>query len=83
MIFKQYILNHKTEKTFLYNKYLKNTIIILPEYVCSSKKIYSIIKHYLNSYLLNKIFTETFSEYFVYKIKACHEKKIEEDVIDR
>ena len=96
LTFKDYILNNNTEQTKLYNLYLYSTVNLLPDKVVSSKNIFSIIQSYTervngqgtNNNTLNKIYKDTYSEYFVYKIRdeiqnQINNEKIENNFIER
>lgn len=67
MSFKNYIENYDSEYITLFKQYI--SLNLLPNRVCSSKCIYNILRHELefNSFK-QKIFRETFSEYFRFKM---------------
>lgn len=79
--FKNYIENYDSGYITLFKQYIQ--LNLLPDRVCSSKCIYNILKDELqfNSFK-QKIFRETFSEYFKLKIDLQHEK-IEVTFVDR
>jgi hypothetical protein len=87
LTFKDYILNNNTKQTNLYNEFLYNTIMLLPNKVTSSTNIYNIIKEYTNNNTF-KIYQDTYKEYFVYKIRdeirnQINNEKIENNFIER
>lgn len=65
--FKNYIENYDSEYITLFKQYIPSEF--LPDRVCSSKYIYNILRDELgfNSFK-QKIFRETFSEYFKFKL---------------
>jgi hypothetical protein len=83
MIFKDYIENYNSEYITLFKQYIP--LNLLPDRVCSSKYIYNILRNELefNSFK-QKIFRETFSEYF--KVKGGYDDdidKIKIEIVDR
>ena len=78
--FKYYIQNFESDYISLFKEYLP--IDNLPEYVCSSKVIYNILVPELQfNTFKQKIFRETFSEYFKLKIHTNNNNHA--DIINR
>ena len=76
--FKDYIQNYTSEYTLLYKEHL--SLDILPNRVCSSKTIYNLLKPQMEfNTFKQKIFRETFNEYFTIKI-SCSDNL---DFVDR
>jgi len=79
--FKHYIENYDSGYINLFKQYI--SLDFLPDRICSSKVIFNILKDELeNCTLKQKIFRETFSEYFKIKINGNY-IKIEKEIIDR
>ena len=76
--FKHYIENYDSGYTTLFKQYF--TLDILPNRVCSSKCIYNILLDELrfNSFK-QKLFRETFSEYFKLKITSQTHLKLSQE----
>ena len=69
--FKNYIQSYTSEYTLLYIRYF--SLDILPNSVCSSKIIYNLLKPEMEfNTFKQKIFRETFNEYFKLKISCKH-----------
>lgn len=82
--FKHYVENYNSGYITLFKQYF--TLDILPNRVCSSKCIYNILRNELqfNSFK-QKLFRETFSEYFKLKItfQSYSNLSHEKEFIDR
>lgn len=84
--FKNYIENYDSGYITLFKQYIP--LNSLPDRVCSSKCIYNILRDelYLNSFK-QKIFRETFSEYFKLKISGGYSplryENIEKEFVNR
>lgn len=83
--FKNYIENYDSGYITLFKQYI--SFELLPDRVCSSKCIYNILRDelQLNSFK-QKIFRETFSEYFKFKIGGYapqRHEEIEKEFVDR
>lgn len=68
LTFYNYIMNNDTFYTHLYKLYLPDCIDILPEQVCSSRKIRQILGNRLDQYFKSMIFRDCFLEYFACKL---------------
>lgn len=69
LTFYNYIRNYNTTLTKLFLKYLGELVMDkLPYNVCSSKIIYDILRQDLNTYYKQKLFYNTYMEYFKWKI---------------
>lgn len=67
--FESYIRNHNTENTNNFLNYFgEDTLTKLPNKVCSSKYIYDILSNDLTNYFKQRLFRETFMEYFRWKL---------------
>lgn len=78
--FKYYIQNFESDYISLFKQYLP--IDNLPNYACSSKVIYNILVSDLQfNTFKQKIFRETFSEYFKLRIRTNNYNHT--DIIDR
>ncbi len=79
MSFKNYIENYDSEYITLFKQYI--SLNLLPNRVCSSKCIYNILRHELdfNSFK-QKIFRETFSEYFRFKMGRSYVEFIPQQI---
>lgn len=79
--FKHYIENYDSGYINLFKQYIP--LNSLPDRVCSSKCIYNILKPELeNCTFKQKLFRETFSEYFKVKISGNY-IEIEKEFVNR
>jgi len=66
-----YINNNNTNNSTWFKNIFKDAICHIPNRVCSSKVIWNILTKYSdinNNFIKTKIFQETFSEYFKWKL---------------
>lgn len=69
LTFYSYVRNNQTELTNLFQNFLGDSIMDkLPDRVCSSKAVYEIIRHDLDTYFKQRLFRNTFMEYFKWKV---------------
>lgn len=69
LTFYNYIRHCNTNLTKLFLEYLGDLVMDkLPYNVCSSKIIYNILRQDLNTYYKQKLFYNTYMEYFKWKI---------------
>lgn len=69
LTFHSYVRNHNTPYTNRFIDCLGEIVLDkLPDRVCSSKVIYDILRPELNSYFKQRLFRETFMEYFKWKV---------------
>jgi hypothetical protein len=69
LTFYSYVRNNKTELTNLFQSFLGDPVMDkLPDRVCSSKAIYDILRHDLDTYFKQRLFRNTFMEYFKWKV---------------
>jgi|LakMenE01Jun11ns_1017448.scaffolds.fasta_scaffold9122532_2 hypothetical protein len=69
LTFYSYVRNNKTELTNLFQSFLDDSIMgKLPDRVCSSKAIYEILHNDLDTYFKQRVFRNTFMEYFKWKV---------------
>jgi hypothetical protein len=67
--FYSYIRNHNTNLTNLFLQSLGEPIMNkLPDRICSSKVIYDILRQDLDTYYKQRLFRNTFMEYFKWKV---------------
>ena len=67
--FYSYIRNHNTNLTNLFLQSLGEPIMNkLPDRICSSKVIYDILRQDLDTYYKQRLFHNTFMEYFKWKV---------------
>jgi hypothetical protein len=72
LTFYSYICNNNTELTNLFTSLLGDSVMDkLPDRVCSSKAMYKILRHDLDTYFKQQLFQNTFMEYFKWKILYC------------
>lgn len=68
LTFQNYICNYNTQQTRKFKYYIGDSVIDkLPDKMCSSKVIYDIIHPELNTYVKQRVFRDTFMEYFKWK----------------
>lgn len=66
-----YIHSRNTENTLLFKQTFNEQVHLLPTYTCSSKVIYHILKMHTDIHtnsIKQKVFRDTFSEYFRWKL---------------
>ena len=66
-----YIQTHQTDNTVLFKQIFRECIDISPDYTCSSKIIYNLLKMHTDihtNFMKQKVFRDTFSEYFRWKL---------------
>lgn len=69
LTFHSYVRNYNTPCTNRFIEYLGECALDkLPDKVCSSKVLYDILRQDLNSYFKQRLFRETFMEYFKWKV---------------
>jgi hypothetical protein len=69
LTFYSYLRNNNTELTNLFQNFLgENIMDKLPDRVCSSKTVYEILHYDLDTYFKQRLFHNTFMEYFKWKI---------------
>lgn len=67
--FYSYVRNHNTYLTNLFLQSLGESVMNkLPDKVCSSKVIYDILRQDLDTYYKQRLFRNTFMEYFKWKV---------------
>lgn len=69
LTFYNYIRNYNTDLTNLFLQCLGEPIMDkLPDRVCSSKALYDILRQDLDTYYKQRLFRNTFMEYFKWKV---------------
>ena len=69
LTFYGYIRNNNTNYTIKFIEFLgENAMIKLPDRICSSKIIYDLLRDDLDTYYKQRLFRETFMEYFKWKV---------------
>lgn len=69
LTFYSYVRNHNTDLTKLFLGFLGEPVMDkLPDRVCSSKVIYDILRPDLDTYYKQRLFRNTFMEYFKWKV---------------
>jgi hypothetical protein len=69
--FYNYIHANQTENTSVFKETFPSCISELPNYTCSSKIIYEILKKHTDihtNWIKQKVFRDTFNEYFRWKL---------------
>jgi hypothetical protein len=67
--FYNYLYSNNTDNVNKFITYISHDAIDkLPNYVCSSKVLYEILRNDLDTYFKQKIFRETFMEYYKWKL---------------
>ena len=71
--FESYIQSKNTENTRNFLRYFGEEVLVkLPNKVCSSKMLFDILSNDLDTYFKQRLFRETFMEYFRWKMASSN-----------